>query len=288
MKGCIGIRKENKDFTEQRAPLTPDQVHKLIQKDGLRILVELAENRIFKDDEYVKSGAVLSKNLKECNIVLGVKEIPISSLLPGQNYFFFSHTIKGQAYNMPMLKSFLDLRNTLIDYELVTDREEKRLIFFGKFAGYAGMIDSLWALGLRLGWEGIETSFSSIRQALHYHNLEEAKSSIQQAGKVIEKRGLPPQLVPLICGFAGYGHVSQGAQEVFDVLPHEGIQAGELSDFMQKKQFSDKKLYKVVFSESDMVQPRDKSTTFHLQDYYDNPEKYESIFKSYLPHLTVL
>ncbi len=288
MKGCIGIRQENKDITEQRAALTPAHVHKLVREHQIRVLVEPAQNRIFPDTEFRKAGAAITDNLKECNIIFGVKEVPVFSLLPGQNYFFFSHTIKGQPYNMPMLKSLLDLRNTLLDYELVTGPDDRRLIFFGKFAGYAGMIDSLWSLGMRLQWEGFDTPFSEIRQALNYENLNQAKAEIEQAGKKIEKNGLPPELVPFICGFTGYGHVSQGAQEIFDYLPHEKIPASDLVNFMQKKKFSDRKVYKVVFGESDMVQLKKSSDEFDLQDYYEHPEKYQSIFRKYLPHLTVL
>ena len=168
MKNRIGIRRENKDKTEKRTPLIPEQVKKLIKDYQLEIQVESSPNRIYAAEEYQRAGATIVENLQDCNIIFGVKEIPTTDLVPGQVYCFFSHTIKGQSFNMPMLKRMLDLRDTLIDYEKVVDKDGKRLIFFGRFAGYAGMIDTFWALGRRLNWKSTNNPFSTIRQALNY------------------------------------------------------------------------------------------------------------------------
>ncbi len=288
MKNCIGIRKEDKDTTERRAPLAPHQVKTLIEKYSIKVLVEPAPNRIYEDSEYQIAGAILSDDLSECNIIFGVKEIPSHNFLPKHTYCFFSHTIKGQSYNMPMLKRMLDLRDTLLDYEKVEDAEGRRLIFFGPFAGYAGMIDSLWALGQRLKWEGLNTAFSEIRHAIHYDSLQQAKQAIHKVGEKIKSDGVPHELVPMICGFAGYGQVSRGAQEIFDELPTEELSPSDLDNFMKAGNYSDKKFYKVVFKESDIVKPRNNTEPFDLQDYYQSPEKYEGVFEHYLPYLTML
>ncbi len=288
MKNRIGIRKEDKYVTEKRAPLTPDHVAKLIKEHQIDVVVEPSTNRLFKEKEYQRAGATISEDLTACNIVFGVKEIPWENFTPKQNYCFFSHTIKGQSYNMPMLKRMLDLRNTLIDYEKVTDDQGRRIIFFGHFAGYAGMIDSLWAFGKRLKWEGIKNPFDSIRQAREYDSLNDARKAVQEAGRKISKDGVPDSLVPLVFGFAGYGHVSQGAQEIFNMLPYLEISPSELASFMKTRTYSNKMAYKVVFKESDIARPKIESAKFRLQDYYSHPEKYESRFEEYLPHLTVL
>jgi len=288
MIGKIGIRKENKDITEKRAPLTPDQVKELIDKYSLQVVVEPADNRIFKNEEYQQAGAQISNNLKDCNIIFGVKEIPIPDFIPGNAYCFFSHTIKGQSYNMPMLKRILDLRNTLLDYEKVTDENGKRIIFFGKFAGYAGMIDTLWAFGQRLKWEGFETPFAEIKQALHYTSLEEAKNTIRLVGEKILKDGLPHELTPLICGFTGYGQVSQGAQEIFDLLPVQTITVAQLKRLPKAASKSKNLLFKVVFKEEDMVEPINSAEAFNLHEYYENPSKFRSKFANYIPYLTIL
>lgn len=288
MIGTIGIRREDKDSTEKRAPLTPAQVKKLIKEHQIVIKIQNSNNRIFKDKDYVDAGAILVNQLEDCNVILGVKEISTQLIFPQQAYCFFSHTIKGQSYNLPMLKRMLDLRNTLMDYEMVTDEAGRRLIFFGRYAGYAGMIDVLWSVGLRLRWEGFETPFINILRTFQYASLSEARNSVQQIGYKIAKDGISQELVPFICGFAGYGQVSQGAQEIFDLLPHESIPAYKLEAFIDKGKFSNKKLYKVVFKESDMVVPKDLGKKFDLQEYYDHPELYEGIFERYVPHLTIL
>lgn len=288
MIGIIGIRREDKDSTEKRAPLTPAQAKKLIQEHQVVIKIQNSNNRIFKDEAYFDAGAILVNQLEDCNLILGVKEIPTHLLFPQQAYCFFSHTIKGQSHNLLMLKRMLDLRNTLMDYEMVTDEAGRRLIFFGRYAGYAGMIDVLWSVGLRLRWEGFETPFTDVLQAFNYTSLSEARNSIQQIGHKIAKDGISQELVPFICGFAGYGQVSQGAQEIFDLLPHESIPAYKLEAFINKGKFSNKKLYKVVFKEFDMVVPKEIGKKFDLQEYYDHPELYEGIFERYVPHLTIL
>ncbi len=288
MKGIIGIRNENFDLTEKRTPLTPSQVRKLVETENIQVIVQPAPNRIFSDREYAKAGAIISEDLNPCQIIFGVKEIPVTDFLPAHAYCFFSHTIKGQPQNMPMLKRVLDLKATLIDYEKVADEKARRLIFFGKFAGYAGMIDVIWALGLRLQHRDIPTPFASIHQALKYDSLGKAKKAFRQIGEQIARDGLPENLLPLVCGFTGYGHVSQGAQEIFNLLPHEEVSPDRLISFIRSGKFSQNLVYKVVFREADMFRHKIPGKKFHLRDYYDHPENYTGIFHQYLPYLSVL
>ncbi len=288
MLGTVGIRREDIDDAERRAPFTPVHVKKLINKYGLKVIVEKSNNRIFGDDMFSRAGAVIADELNECNVIFGVKEIPIHRLISQKAYCFFSHTIKGQFHNMPMLKRMLDLRNTLIDYEKVTDRSGKRLIYFSRYAGFAGMINTLWALGLRLKWENFETPFSDIIQTFRYNSLDEAKEKIQGVGQKISQMGIPEDVVPFICGFTGYGQVSQAAQEIFDLLPHAEIPPAQLKIFMEKGDFSNQIVYKVIFRESDMFTPINPAKEFHLKEYYDHPELYRSFFEEYIPYLTIL
>lgn len=288
MRNCIGIRKEDKDPSERRAPLTPAQVAELVRKYSLRVIVEPAPNRIYSDSEYQNAGAELSSNLNPCNIIFGVKEIPIKRLLPEKALCFFSHTIKGQPYNMPMLKRILEIKCTLIDYELVADEKGKRLIFFGNFAGYAGMIDSLWALGKRLESEGISTPFSRLKQAYQYASLEEAKREIQEVGKQIQRDGLPQGIVPLIVGFTGRGHVSRGAQEIFDLLPFQAIPAETLPEWYRAGKVSDRELYKVVFLRRDIYAPKEGDPRNLPDEFFKNPENVKSKFENYLGYLTLI
>ena len=282
----IGIRKETKYPTEKRAAITPTHTKKLIEQN-IEVIVEPAEQRIFKLDEYLKAGAKAANNLSECDIIFGVKEVPIKDLIPNKPYCFFSHTIKGQSYNMPLLQAILDKNITLMDYELVKNDEGFRLIFFGKFAGYAGIIDSIWLLGKRLAYEGISTPFEKLKQATEYNMLSDAEEAIKQVGKEIQENGLPKEIIPLITGFAGYGNVSQGAQSLYDLLPSEEIKASELEDFIKAEKFSNKVVYKVVFKEEDMYEHLTKKE-FNFKYFIEHPEEYKSIMYKYIPHLTML
>lgn len=283
----IGIRREDKNEWEARVPLTPADVGRLVN-DGIDVTLQPSSIRTHPDEAYRRAGAAISEDLSSCPVILAVKEIPVNFFEPDKTYVFFSHTIKGQKYNMPRLKRMMDLRCHLIDYELVTDDENRRLIFFGKHAGLAGMIDTFWAFGKRLEWDGFDNPFSAIKPAHEYDNLEEAKSEIAIAGERIRKEGVPPELSPLICGFAGYGNVSQGAQEIFDLFPHEEINPSDLAAIRNSPEPAGNLLYKVVFKEEDLVEPVEPGALFELQDYYMHPEKYRSQFENYLPHLTVL
>jgi len=283
VKKIIGIRREDKNEWERRVPIIPAHIRKLEDVD-IRVCIQPQKNRAFADKEYLSAGAKVTEDIEPCPVILGVKEIPTSLLRPDKIYLYFSHTIKGQPYNMPMLQRLVDLKCTLIDYECIKDENGKRLVFFGRYAGLAGMIDALHILGKRLKQQGLNSPFEKIKPAYKYHDLEEAKSDIALVGKKISENGLPADIAPMVVGFAGYGHVSKGAQEIYDLLPVQQITPREL---VSKKIKSDQ-LLKVVFKEEDMVVPVDSSQSFSLQDYYEHPEKYESRFEKYLPFMTIL
>lgn len=131
MTGTIGIRSETKDTTEKRAALTPEHVKKLINEQNLKVVVQPSNYRIFPNDAYREAGAVIADDLNDCNIIYGVKEVPLPELYAGKAHIFFSHTIKGQDYNMPLLKEILQKKVTLLDYETVVNDKGRRLIFLG-------------------------------------------------------------------------------------------------------------------------------------------------------------
>ncbi len=282
----IGIRREDKNEWEARVPLIPTDVKKLVNK-GIEIFLQPSPIRIFSDQEYIDVGATISEDLSSCAAILAVKEIPINFIEEGKTYVFFSHTIKGQDYNMSLLQKMIDKRTQLIDYERIVNEKGQRLIFFGRHAGLAGMIDSLWALGRRVESEGILNPFSKVKKTFEYRGLENAKRQIGKIADEIIKNGIPQEMRPLVCGFSGYGNVSQGAQEIFDILPHKEISP---QDLLSKDLFDESKnvLYKVVFKENDLVEPINFTDKFELQDYYDNPDKYKSKFEQYLSQMTIL
>lgn len=287
MSNFIGIRHEDKYEMERRAPLTPKHVERLVKQKKLDIVIQSSGKRVFTDDEYIRAGAKVSKDLKKCSVIFGVKEMPISFFEQDKTYVFFAHVIKGQQHNMPMLKRMMELKCNLIDYERVVDEQGKRIIFFGRYAGMAGMINSFWSLGLRLKHLGFPTNLTRIRQAHHYHSLREAKDDISAIGQLIAENGIPPDLRPFVIGFTGYGNVSQGAQEICGLIPIKEISAEKLLSLKLRRNLPDNIIYKVVFKEEDMYERID-GEAFDLHDYYNHPELFRSKFEKYVPHLSML
>jgi saccharopine dehydrogenase (NAD+, L-lysine-forming) len=287
MPSFIGIRREDKSEWERRVPVTPEDAAEL-QKHGIQVVVQPSGTRAFSGEEYTQLGVTVQEDLSRCSTIFGIKEIPKNAFEPDKTYVFFAHVIKGQPYNMPMLRRLLDLGCTLIDYERVVDDKNRRLIFFGWHAGVAGMIDTLWALGKRLAWKGIATPLTNLQQTRTYYDLAEAKSALAGVRARIETEGLPEQITPLIVGVAGYGNVSRGAQEMLDLLPTIEIQPEEVASVSANPDISRHHLYKVVFKEWHMVEPVSPDMAFDLQDYYNHPKKYRGVFERYIPYLTVL
>ena len=285
MSGTIAVRRETKSPLERRTPITPDLVARLVHGSGIEVLVQPSARRVFRDKEYVRAGARVSESLAGANVILGVKEVPPDLFEPRTAYAFFSHVIKGQPYNMPMLAKILELGCTLIDYEKICDEQGKRLIFFGRFAGLAGMIDTLWALGQRLRREGQPTPLAEIEAAHAYPSLDEAKNAIRRAGERIASDGLPEELTPLIVGIAGYGNVAGGAREILSELPTREVAPDNLESAFEES--SPHCLYQTTFKEADLVESTDGGA-FELQDYYNHPGRYQSVSGRLLPYLTVL
>ncbi len=279
----IGIRREDKSKWEARVPLTPEEVRRLGEA-GVRFQVERSPIRVFADQAYAEAGAELVDALDSCPIIMGVKEIPPEKLLPDKAYVYFSHTIKAQPANMPALRRLVELGCTLIDYERITDTQGRRLVFFGRYAGLAGMIDTLWTLGRRLEHEGIASPFSSVRAAHRYDDLAHFEREFAAVADAIRAGGIPEPLRPLVCGFAGYGQVSQGAQHIYDLLPVQEVSPDELAGLEPAAD----RCYKVVFREEHLVRRRDDAQPFELQEYYRHPERYEADFFRHVPALTLL
>jgi len=286
MSFTIGVRREDKNEWEKRVPITPEHVAELIEKFDIKTVVQPSNIRAFSDDDYRKIGASINEDLSNSNVVYAVKEIPINFFKPGKTYVFFAHVIKGQRYNMPMLKKMMELGCNLIDYEKIVDEHGRRLVFFGRYAGLAGMTDALWAYGQRIKLRGLNSPICEIKQTIRYGRLSEIKKHLVEIGDKINSDGLQKEISPLVVGFAGYGNVSRGAQEILDILPVEEIAPMELDSI--KCEYSNNVIYKVVFKEENMVERLDSKADFNLKHYYNNPEKYKSVFHKYIPYLSIL
>jgi saccharopine dehydrogenase (NAD+, L-lysine forming) len=283
----LALRAEDKNEWERRTPLVPEHVRKLVSQQGARIIVEPSSLRIFPDEAFSSAGAMLRDDLVEAEVIIGVKEIPLAKILPEKTYLFFSHTIKGQSANMPLLKRIIESRSTLLDYERIVDPAGRRLLFFGNFAGDAGAVDILWLIGQDLRRRGFDSSLAEVRQAMAYKSLSEAKSRLAEIGQKIAKEGLPKMVSPFVIGIFGYGNVSKGAQEIFDLFPNRRIEPEKLAEFMKSGTFDNRTLYQVIFQEHHMVRHTEGSP-FSLQDYYQFPEQYEPVTERYLPFFKLL
>jgi saccharopine dehydrogenase (NAD+, L-lysine forming) len=287
MPATIGIRREDKNEWERRVPLIPADAIKMRAGHGLRFVVQPSPIRVYRDEEYRAAGITVSEDLEPAQMIVAVKEVPAALLLPGRVYAFFAHVAKGQAHNMPMLGRLMELGCSLVDYEKIADEQNRRLIFFGRHAGSAGMVETLRCLGQRLAAAGMQTPCSQIRHAYEYADLDSAKGHLSHLGKQILREGLPRGLRPLVIGFSGYGNVSRGAQEMLDCLNVREISVPELpSEAGTRSEWGE--IFKVVFREEHMVRPVDPAASFDLQAYYQDPERYQGCFEEHLRHLDVL
>ena len=287
MTYSLGIRREDKNSWETRTPLTPADAMMLSKATKMRVVTQPSKNRTYPDDDYTYAGIEIDEEIWNSDLVIAIKEIPIKLFHKNAAYLFFSHTIKGQPYNMPMLKRLCELGCTLLDYELITDDDNRRLIFFSSFAGYAGMIDSLHALGQRLKVEGIASPFLNVKMMHQNACLEKARLELQVVGRAISENGLDKSLCPFVIGFTGNGQVSSGAQDIARLLPHEYLRPDELAPLFASGKDLRNRIFLTVFEEKDMFVPIESNTKFNLSRYYEHPEEFQPVFENYLKYLTI-
>lgn len=305
MKNIIAIRREgSKKRGEKRVAITPHYA-KYIKEWGHRLLVQPSISpetgdlkRAFPDSRYKKAGAEISEDISLADVIFGLKEIGARKIMPDKVYYCFSHTHKGQLKNRQMLKTLVDKRATLIDYELIRDEKNHRLVTaFTYNAGYAGMVDTLWTFGEKLKRSGIQNPFEKIPQAVEGDDLEHIIKIIRETGRVIKKYGTPEDRPPVITAFLGKGKTSYGAQEIYNLLPIENITLDQLQEVYSLG--SRKKVYKLVLRKSEFfrLKPghREKLGEYsglHVMEkerhYMMNPEMYESNLDNILPFVSIL
>jgi len=296
--GVVGIVRESYNKWERRVPLTPDQVRALIAQSPasspIKVLVQPANHRIFTDAEYVAAGATLQEDLSEACLILGVKQVKEENLLPDKSYMFFSHVIKGQPENMPLLQKLLDSNIRFFDYECITQGGEsdgRRLVAFGEFAGIAGMIDTFQAIGQQLLQSGYSTPFLNSPSSYMYRDLVAAKFGVSSMGRDISNGGLPSSLEPLVFAFTGGGNVARGAREIFELLPHKYVKVSELEE-LKKVPGPHTCVYGVLVEQEDMVKLKASASSdekIEKAHYRKNPSEYEPIFHTKVgPYVNVL
>ncbi len=146
----FAIIKERKNPPDKRAVLSPEACAALKKKfPSAEIKIESDTNRAFSDEEYRKMGIEVTDDISDCDVLLGIKEVPINHLIPNKKYFFFSHTIKKQPHNQKLLQAVLQKNIELYDHEVITDTNSVRIVAFGKYAGIVGAYDTIRAFGLK-------------------------------------------------------------------------------------------------------------------------------------------
>ncbi|MEE4246024.1 MAG: alanine dehydrogenase [Kangiellaceae bacterium] len=199
------LRKEHKNDWERRTALTPQAIASLSEQ-GYQVDVESSDIRVFNNDSYASEGAVIVDKPDDYQLVIGIKEPPVESIKTGQTHIAFSHTIKGQAYNMPLLQRFIDQQATLFDYETIVNERGARTIAFGRFAGIAGAIDTLTITGEKLQLINKQSDVSSIKQTVRYQSIQQIKDEFS---KLDLQKGEPIRIL-----IVGTGNVGKGAEEV--------------------------------------------------------------------------
>ena len=195
----FGIITERKNPPDKRVVLTPEfcQVIK-DEYPNAKITIEPSDIRVFKDNEYREKGLEVSASMEDCEVLLGVKDVPIEALIPNKKYFFFSHTIKKQPYNRDLLRAVLEKNISLYDHEVITSAGGQRLVAFGRYAGLVGAYNGLRAYGLK-------HELFDLPKASGLRDLEALTTAIKSVN-------LPPIKVVL----TGMGRVGNGAAELLD------------------------------------------------------------------------
>lgn len=281
------IRAEDKNRWERRTPLVPADFGRILKDTGTSGFVQESDKRYFGAEAYSEVGAEICQDMTPGNVIFGVKEIPVEKILDNKVYLFFSHTIKGQKYNMPLLQRILDSGSTLIDYERITTESNRRIVYFGRYAGDAGAIDILSLMGEYWSTRGITTPLSEIKRAHEYNSVADAKDHLIKVGKVIEKRGFPTELVPFTVAVLGYGNVSEGAQQILDCLPTCRVDPDAMETLVKEGHSEANIVYVSVFKEQHLVGKKDGSS-FDLMEYFEQPGLYQSLYSKYLPFYTLL
>lgn len=256
----FGIIKEGKTPPDKRVPLSPQQcVQFKKQFPEAELVVQPSSIRAFADESYSKVGITLQEDLSDCDVLMGVKEVPLDMLIPEKTYLFFSHTFKLQPYNSKLLRTILDKKIRLIDYEVLTNKGGKRLIGFGRYAGVVGCYNGFLAYGKKTG-----------RYTLKPANQCEDRVELTAELKKID---LPADFKMVI---TGAGRVAGGAMEIIDAI---GITKVSADDY-KNKQFN-KPVYAQLLVND--YNERLDGESFKRQDFFNDPKPYKSVFMQFVP-----
>ncbi|TVZ25496.1 alanine dehydrogenase/PNT-like protein [Gillisia sp. Hel_I_86] len=250
----FALIKERKTPPDRRVVFSPKKLQEIIKKfPEASFKIESSDIRIFKDSEYEEAGFEVSQDILDCDVLLGVKEVPLVNLIPYKKYFFFSHTIKKQPYNRELLKAILAKNIELYDHEVITKANGHRLIGFGRYAGLVGAYNAFRALGLR----------DSLYKLPKVESLPDLKAVLQELDKI--------KIPNLKIVLTGSGKVAHGAKEILD---HLKIKQVPVSEYL-KNEFLEP-VYCLIDVLDYNIHNSGKNTT--NKHFYKHPEEYRSNF----------
>ncbi len=253
----IGIIREGKVPHDKRVALTPLQCSILLKEyPGLEILVQPCSFRCYEDHEYADFGIKVRENLTECDVLIGIKEVPIQMLVPGKKYLFFSHTIKKQPHNREMLKAILAKKIELIDYECLTDMEHNRIIGFGRYAGVVGAYNGILGYGKKYDLFHIKAA----------HNCRDREEMEEELKRV--------KLSNIKILVTGGGRVANGAIETLGALKIRKVTPYEFLNHSYREP-----VYCQLHSKDYHLSKQ--GNTWESNEFYAHPEKYVSNFLPY-------
>ncbi len=260
----IGLIREGKNPPDKRVPFTPAQAEEIEQRfPHVKIVCQSSKVRCFEDSEYEARDVLTQPEVTDCDILMGIKEVPIEMLVPAKTYLFFSHTIKKQPYNRKLLQAVLQKKIRLIDYEALKDSQGNRLVAFGRFAGIVGAYNGLWAYGKRF-------HEFELRRAFNCFDINDLKLELR-------KIRLPAIKIVL----TGAGRVGKGAMETLDTAGIRKVSAG---DFLTKT-YSEP-VYTQLSSAD--YHTRKEGGHFNREEFHRNPERYQSTFHNFLKVTDIL
>jgi alanine dehydrogenase len=250
----FGIIKERKNPPDRRVVFSPEKLQEFKEKfTEATIKVESSDIRVFSDEAYKTAGLEVTENVSDCDVLFGVKEVPIDALIPNKKYFFFSHTIKKQPYNRKLLLAILEKNIELYDHETIVRENGLRLIGFGRYAGIVGAYNGFRAIGLT------KETFSLPKA--------ETLDSQQELISELNKINLPNLKILL----TGNGKVAYGAKEMLDAMHIKQVSVDE---------YLNNSFTEVVYCLADVLDynKRIDGKVIDNFDFYDHPQNYESDF----------
>ncbi|WP_435255347.1 NAD(P)-dependent oxidoreductase [Tenacibaculum sp. A30] len=253
----FGIIKERKNPPDRRVVFSPEKLQEFKKQfPQAEIVVESSDIRVFSDEAYKNAGFEVTNDVSDCDVLLGVKEVPVDELIPNKKYFFFSHTIKRQPYNRKLLKAILEKNIEMFDHETIIEENGARLIGFGRYAGLVGAYNGFRALGLREG-------LFNLPKVETLPDLDVVKAEL-------DKITLPNIKILL----TGTGKVAHGAQEILDHL-----QIKQVSDAL----YLTSEFTEPVYCIADVMEyaKRKDGKVGDKFEFYKDPSGYESNFMPY-------